>query len=135
MLSTIFSSVATCYYFLARFAPGPRLISRIMRRDRLKWGVPAMLFAAPYYYAANLIKGLIEQDGETLLSLPRLYADALLSLPLLWCLVMGTAFFVLGPISLLKLVKARLVEAAQARKLRRQIERASTLDRDSVEVA
>lgn len=124
MLSTIFSGVARCYYFLARFAPGPRLISRILRRDGLKWGVPAMLVAAPYYYVANLIKGLIEQGG-----------DAWLSLPLMCCLVMGTAFLVLGPISLLKLAKARLVEAAQARKLRRQIERATVLERDAMEVA
>lgn len=113
MLSTIFSGVA-----LARFAPGPLLIARILRRDGLKWSVPAMLVAAPYYYVANLIKGLIEQGG-----------NPLLSLPMLWCLVLGTAFLVLGPISLLKLVRARLVEAAQARKLRRQIERATVLER------
>lgn len=124
MLSTIFSGVARCYYFLARFAPGPWLISRVLRRDGLKWGVPAMLVAAPYYYVANLIKGLIEQGG-----------DAWLSLPLLWCLVLGTAFLVLGPISILKLAKARLVEAAQARKLRRQIDRAAVLESDTMEVA
>ncbi len=45
MLSTIFSGVARCYSFLARFAPGPRLVSRILRRDGLKWGVSAMLVA------------------------------------------------------------------------------------------
>lgn len=124
MLTFIFRGAARCYYFLARFAPGPRLISRILRRDGLKSGVPAMIVAAPYYYVANLIKGLIEQGG-----------DAWLSLPLLWCLVMGTAFLVLGPISLLKLAKTRLVEAVQARKLRRQIERAAVLERDTMEVA
>jgi hypothetical protein len=124
MLTFIFRGVARCYYFLARFAPGPRLISRIRRRDGLKWGVPAMLVAAPYYFVANLIKGLIEQGG-----------DAWLSLPLLWCLIMGTAFLVLGPISLLKLAKARILEAAQARKLRRQIERTAVPQRDTMEVA
>ncbi|EYT51771.1 sulfate permease [Leucobacter sp. UCD-THU] len=105
MLSTIFSGVVRCYYFLARYAPGPRLISRILRRDGLKWGTPAMLVAAPYYFLANFLKGLIEQGG-----------DAWLSLPMLWCLVMGTVFLVLGPVSLLKLAKARILEAVQARR-------------------
>lgn len=110
MLSTIFSGVARCYYFLARYAPGPRLISRIVRRDGLKWGMPAMLVAAPYYLLANFLKGLIEQDG-----------DAWLSLPLLWCLVMGTAFLVLGPMSLILLVTARAREALNTRKLHRPL--------------
>lgn len=124
MLSTIFSGVARGYYFLARYAPGPRLISRIARRDGLKWGVPAMLVAAPYYLLADFLKGLIEQGG-----------DAWLSLPLLWCLVMGTAFLVLGPVTLLKLVKARILEAMRARKLRRQIECTAILERETSKVA
>lgn len=115
MLSTILSGVARCYSLLARFAPGPRLVSRILRRDGLKWGIPAMLIATPYYLIANFLKELIEQGS-----------DAWLSLPLLWCLVMGTAFLLLGPISLLKLAKARLREAAYPRLNHRQIERETT---------
>lgn len=99
MLSTIFSGVARCYFFLARFALGPRLIARIRHRDGLKWGVPAMLLAVPYFCVSNFLVELIKQGG-----------NAWLSLPLLWCLVMGIAFLGLGPISLIVLVTARTCE-------------------------
>lgn len=68
-----------------------------------------------YYLIANILKGLIERGS-----------DAWLSLPLLWCLVMGTAFLLLGPISLLKLARARLREAAYPRLHHRQVEREAT---------
>ena len=109
MLRFIFAGVARTYYFLARFAPGPRLISRIRRRDGLKWGIPAMLVAVPYFLIANLFKILLEDGGS-----------AWLSLPLLWCLIMGMAFLALGPTSLMLLAKARLQEAIARRNARRQ---------------
>lgn len=104
MLRFIFAGVSRTYSILARYAPGPRLISRIRRRDGLKWGVPAMLVAAPYFLVANLVKTLIEGGGS-----------AWLSLPLLWCLVMGLSFILLGPISVILLLIARFREMAQAR--------------------
>ena len=105
MLRFIFAGVARAYYFLARYAPGPRLISRIRRRDGLKWGVPAMLAAAPYFFLADVLKRLIENEGP-----------AWLSLPLLWCLVMGISFLVMGPTSLVLLVVARTRETITQRK-------------------
>ncbi|KKI20828.1 hypothetical protein XM48_06815 [Leucobacter sp. Ag1] len=78
---------------MARYAPGPRLISRISRRAGLKWGVPSMLVAVPYFLVANMLKSFIDDDGVVWLSLP-----------LLWCLAMGIAFIVLGPVSLLLLI-------------------------------
>ncbi|WP_447949619.1 hypothetical protein [Microbacterium aurum] len=107
MLRFVFVGIARAYYFLARYAPGPRLISRIRRRDGLKWGVPAMLIAAPYFLVANLLKTLIEGGGSTWLSLP-----------LLWCLAMGLAFVLLGPVSLALLVSERLREARTRRAAR-----------------
>lgn len=124
MLSSIFSGVARCYYFLARIAPGPRLISFIRRRDGMKWGVPAMLAAVPYFLVANHFKGLIENGG-----------DAWLAIPLLWCLAMGIAFLVMGSVSLLMLAKARIIEAAAVRKLRRQLDAEHLSERDPAEVA
>lgn len=109
MLRFIFAGVARTYYLLARFAPGPRLISRIRRRDGLKWGIPAMVVAVPYFLIANLFKVLLEEGGS-----------AWLSLPLLWCLVMGMAFLGLGPITLVLLAKARMQEAIERRNARRQ---------------
>ncbi|WP_025156907.1 hypothetical protein [Leifsonia aquatica] len=104
MLRFIFAGVARTYYFLARYAPGPRLISRIRRRNGLKWGVPAMLVAAPYFLVANLLQTLIEGGGS-----------AWLSLPLLWCLIMGMAFILLGPISVVLLIIARTRETVESR--------------------
>lgn len=48
---------------------------------------------------------------------------------------MGTAFLVLGPVTLLMLAKARILEAMRARNLRRQIERTAILERETSEVA
>ncbi|WP_337007393.1 MULTISPECIES: hypothetical protein [unclassified Microbacterium] len=106
MLRIIFAGVTRTYYVLARYVPGLRLISRIRRRDGLKWGVPAMLVAAPYFLVANLLKVLIEDRGS-----------AWLSLPLLWCLIMGMTFVVLGPVSVVLLVIARTRETVESRRL------------------
>lgn len=101
MLGFIVSGVASVVATLNRYLPSLRLIQRIVhRRDSHKWGVPAMLLAVPYFLVANIFKGILEAGGH-----------ALFSVPLLWCLVMGIVFLVLGPISLLLIVRARMKEA------------------------
>lgn len=101
MLGFIVSGVASVVATLNRYLPSLRLIQRIVhRRDSHKWGVPAMLIAVPYFLVANIFKGILEDGGH-----------ALFSVPLLWCLVMGIVFLVLGPISLLILAKTRTREA------------------------
>lgn len=104
MLRFIFAGVAHAYGLLARFAPGPRLISYLRCRDGLKWGVPAMLVCVPYFLLAEFCKRLIE-DGGT----------AWLSFPLLWCLIMGITFLAVGPVSLIWLGLARTREALARR--------------------
>ena len=74
-----------------------------------------MLVATPYYLFSNFFKGLIERGS-----------DVWLSLPLPWYLIRGTAFLLLGPISLLRLARARLREAAYPRLHHRWIEREAT---------
>ncbi|GAB2562189.1 hypothetical protein GCM10027033_18680 [Leucobacter ruminantium] len=97
----IVSGVASVVAALCRYLPRLRLIQRIVhRRDSHKWGIPAMLLAVPYFLIANIFKGILEDGG-----------NALFSVPLLWCLVMGIAFLAVGPISLLLLAKARTREA------------------------
>lgn len=110
MLSFIVSGVASVVATLNRYLPSLRLIQRIVhRRDSHKWGVPAMLIAVPYLLVANVFKGILEDGGH-----------ALFSVPLLWCLVMGIVFLVLGPISLLLLAKAWTREAVARWNARRQ---------------
>jgi len=118
MLHAIFAGTASTYYFLARYAPGPWLISRIRRRDGLKWGMPAMLVAAPYFLLANVLKDLIENGGS-----------ALLALPLLWCLVMGIIFLAIGPISLILLANAWAREAVARRRAQRDLNAAELTSR------
>ncbi len=110
MLSFIVSGIASVVVRLNRYLPSFRLIQRVVhRRDSHKWGVPAMLPAVPYFLVANIFKGILEDGGH-----------ALFSVPLLWCLVMGIVFIVLGPISLLLLAKARTREAIARWNARRQ---------------
>ncbi len=110
MLGLIISGVTRAVSALNRYLPSLRLIQRIVHhRNSHKWGVPAMLLAVPYFLVANIFKGLLEGGGE-----------AWLSVPLLWCLVMGIVFLVLGPISLLLLAKARAREAIARWNARRQ---------------
>lgn len=122
MLGFIVSGVASVVTTLNRYLPSLRLIQRIVhRRDSHKWGVPAMLLAVPYFLVANIFKGILEDGG-----------DAWLSVPLLWCLVMGVVFLALGPISLLLLAKARTREAVARWTARRQT-RSAHEERESTE--
>ncbi|EYT56782.1 sulfate permease [Leucobacter sp. UCD-THU] len=106
MFSGITAGVIKAFGFLARYLPSLRLIMRIIhRRDSHKWGVPAMLIAAPYFLVANIFKELIEGGGEPWLSIP-----------MLWCLVMGLVFLAMGPASLVLLAIARTREVVARRK-------------------
>lgn len=110
MLSFIVSGVARVVAALNRYLPSFRLIQWVVhRRGSHKWGVPAMLLAVPYFFVANIFKGILEDGGH-----------ALFSVPLLWCLVMGIVFLGLGPISLLLLAKAWTREAIARWNARRQ---------------
>ncbi len=98
MFSGIIAGVISTFGFLARYLPSLRLIMRIIhRRDSHKWGVPAMLLAAPYFFVANIFKELIEGGGEPWLSIP-----------MLWCLVMGLVFLAMGPVGLILMLTARV---------------------------
>lgn len=48
--------IASVYtrYFLRRYMPTNMFLDAIRTRRGLKWGVPAMLLALPYLYAASL---------------------------------------------------------------------------------
>lgn len=109
MFSGIIAGVINTFDFLARYLPSLRLIMRIIhRRDSHKWGVPAMFLAAPYFLVANIFKELIESGGEPWLSIP-----------MLWCLVMGLVFLAMGPVGLILVAKTRVRDAVARRRAKR----------------
>ena len=83
-------------YGILRYAPTNLLLNAIRTRRGLKWGVPAMLLAVPYLYAAAICTTIINDDGPGWLYL--------LVLLFIW-----NAFTVLwiGPVSLLLLLRSR----------------------------
>lgn len=99
MLTLIFRTLTVLVSFLLRFEPGLRLLVRIRRRDGLKWGVPAMLVAVPYFLIASTCVQIIENGGT-----------GLLYLLVLWSVVIGGAFTLMGPLSAFLLLAARISE-------------------------
>lgn len=82
--------------FMRRYMPTNILLDAIRTRRGLKWGVPAMLLAIPYLFAASTCTALI--DGGA----PRwLYVVALV------CIWNALKFIVIGPVSavLIKRIK------------------------------
>lgn len=109
MLRIIFTGIARAAVLMQRYVPSLRLITRIRRRDGLKWGLPAMPIAGLYFLLARLCQELINGGGSWLLSIP-----------MLWCLIIGIAFLTLGPVSVVMLIRARAREAIQRRQEPRQ---------------
>ena len=85
------------------------LLDLIRTRRGLKWGIPAMLLAAPYLLAASICTNLLADGGPGWLSL--------LVLLLIWN---ALKFIVMGPVSLALLVRVRIQEAVARRRARRQ---------------
>ncbi|MDF1479731.1 sulfate permease [Leifsonia sp. H3M29-4] len=96
--------------FLRTYMPTNILLDALRTRRGLKWGVPAMLIAAPYLLGAWLLTVWISDGGPSWLNLlvPLFIWNAL-------------KFLVNGPITLIILIRARLAE----RRARRVAERES----------
>lgn len=100
-----------------RLFPTNRIRDAVYSRRGLKWGVPAMLLAAPYIAAVKLLSDHIEQGGPGCLHLVVLLC-AWNALKMLW----------LGPMSLIALAGARHREHAQRRAVRGEAEGRGTPD-------
>lgn len=100
MFEFILAATARSYYFLRRFMPSNVVIDAINTRRGLKWGVPAMLLAVPYGFAAAYCAGLVEAGGSGWL-----YVLVLL---FVWN---ALKFLVVGPVSLIRVVGVRVSEA------------------------
>ena len=98
-----------------RLFPTNRVRDAVYTRRGLKWGIPAMLLAAPYIAAVKLLSDHIEQGGPGWLHLVVLLC-AWNALKMLW----------LGPMSLIALARVRYREHVQRRAARREAESRGT---------
>lgn len=99
---------------LTKIAVSGRLLDAIRRRRNLKWGIPAMLLAVPYLLIASICTNALA-DG----------APGWLHLVVLWAVWNALKFIIMGPVSLILLIRARTLEAI-ARHRNRQATRDSS---------
>lgn len=95
--------------FLRRWMPTNILLDKIRRRDGLKWGIPAMLVGVAYLAAAVGCVLLIDQGWPE-----ALYLGFFLTL---WN---SLKFLLMGPVSVILLIRARTREAIARRWAPRQ---------------
>ncbi|MBC7592390.1 MAG: sulfate permease, partial [Kineosporiaceae bacterium] len=69
MCEFILAATARSYFFLRRFMPTAVVIDAINTRHGLKWGVPAMLLAVPYAFAAIYCRSQVDAGGPGWLNL------------------------------------------------------------------
>lgn len=94
--------------FLHRYMPTNIVLDRLRTRRGLKWGVPAMLLAIPYLAVANILTILIGRG-----------APGWFHLLVLLCIWNAFKFLVMGPVSVVLLVRARIAERRDRRLLSR----------------
>ncbi|WP_376784031.1 sulfate permease [Leifsonia aquatica] len=82
-------------------------LAAIRTRRGLKWGIPAMLLAAPYLLAASICAKLLNDDGPGWLNL--------FVILFIWN---ALKFIIMGPVSVILLTKARVREATANRRRR-----------------
>ncbi|MDJ0324199.1 sulfate permease [Cryobacterium sp. PH31-AA6] len=85
--------------FMRRYMPTNILLDAIRTRRGLKWGVPAMLLAVPYLFAASTCTALIDGGASRWL-----YVVALV------CIWNALKFIVIGPVSVALLIQQRRSE-------------------------
>lgn len=96
--------------FMRRYMPTNVAFDALRTRRGLKWGLPAMLIALPYLYAASLVTSLID-DGA-----PKwLYV---ITIVLIWD---ALKFIIMGPVSLVTLLRVRLAEFRIRQERRRPV--------------
>lgn len=83
-------------YGVLRYAPTNLLLNAIRTRRGLKWGIPAMLLAGVYFYAAAICTTIINGGGPGWLYL--------LVLLFVWN---AFKFLWIGPVSVVQLASAR----------------------------
>ncbi|MEV0572457.1 MULTISPECIES: sulfate permease [Bacillati] len=100
MIRLIWTLSARTRYYLRRYMPTNRLLDAIRRRRNFKWGIPATLLAVPYLLIASICTNALDQG-----------APGWLHLVVLWAVWNAMKFIVMGPVSLILLIRARTQEA------------------------
>jgi hypothetical protein len=108
MFRFIWALSVRTHYYLQRYAPTNIALRAIRTRRGLKWGIPAMLLAAPYLIVANICTSLLASGGP-----------GWLNLVVLWTLWSALKMILMGPWSVVLLTRVRLSEAAARRRARR----------------
>lgn len=116
MLHLLWALSVRTRYFLRRYMPTNILLDLIRTRRGLKWGIPAMLLAAPYLLAASICTSLLANGGPSWLNL--------LVLLFIWN---ALKFLLIGPVSAVLLIRAQV----QERRLARQEQMAVRYSSDS----
>lgn len=106
MIRLLWALSAHIDYYLRRYMPTNRLLDSIRTRRGLKWGIPAMLLAAPYLLIASICTILINDGGP-----------GWLHLVVLWAVWNSLKFIIMGPVSLILLIRARTQEAVARRRV------------------
>ena len=107
MFRLLWAASVSVRYYLRRYMPTNVALDAIRTRRGLKWGVPAMLLAVPYLLAASICTNLIAHGGPGWLNLIVLLG--------VWN---ASKFLVMGPVSLVLLVRVRVREAVARRRAR-----------------
>lgn len=96
MFRLLWAASVRTRYFLRRYMPTNIALDAIRTRRGLKWGIPAMLAAGPYLLAASICTNLIADGGPGWLNL--------LVILLIWN---ALKFLIMGPLSLILLMRVR----------------------------
>lgn len=110
MFRLIWTASVHTRYFLRRYMPTNILLDAIRMRRGLKWGVPAMLLAVPYLYVTGILRVLIEDGGP-----------GWLHVLVLLCVWDAMKFAIMGPVSLVLLLRVRAAEWRDRRVVRRPV--------------
>ena len=89
---------------MRRYMPTNILLHAIRTRRGLKWGVPAMLLAIPYLFAASICTALIDGGASRWL-----YVVALV------CIWNALKFIAIGPVSVVLLLQCKRSERLSMR--------------------
>lgn len=108
MLRLIWTLSVHTRNFLRLYMPTNRLLDAIQTRRGLKWGVPTMLLAIPYFLAVAVLRDLIEGGGP-----------GWLHLLVLLCIWNAMKLTIMGPVSVVLLIRARATERVEQRRIRR----------------
>ena len=104
MIRLLWTASAEVRYFLRRYMPSNIVLDVLRTRQGLKWGIPAMLLAVPYFLIAITLANHIQSGGPGWLNL--------IVLLTIWN---GIKMLWLGPISLILLARVRIQEHGRRR--------------------